>query len=543
MNQLLELGRAAYARREWRDAFEAFSQAAALAPLGPEDVDRLAWSAALLGDDTSLLASLERLYDLRLAAEQTLPAARAAFWAGFRLAALGEHGRAGGWLGRAAQLVERAGEECVERGYLLLPEAHRLLAAGDGEAAAQAARRAAGIGARLGDADLTSLAHSIEGRALLRLGRHSEGLAALDEAMLGAARGSTQPIVTGLVYCSVIDCCQRVYALARAQEWTAALAEWCEGQPQLATFTGLCRVHRSEILQLRGDWPGAVAEADRAARRFAGFDRAEAAGAALYQKAELHRLRGEYAEAEAAYHESSRQGREPQPGLALLRAAQGQADTAAAAIRRALAATSDPLARTRFLPAAVEILLAAGDEPGARAAGAELESIATSTGNEVIGAMAMHARGALRLDAGDAGGALEPLRGAFATWHRVGAPYLAARLRVLVGVACRRLGDDEGARLEFDAARATFRELGAGPELARLDGLAAEARPSRPFGLTPREVEVLRLVASGRTNRAISHELHLSEKTVDRHVSNIFGKLDVPSRAAATAFAFRNGLV
>ncbi len=539
----LARGREAYARREWRDAYEQLSRADEAAPLGGDDLERLAWSAALLGRDDAMLSVMERTWQAHLDAGRTLRAARLAFWIGFRLFGLGEHGRAGGWLGRSAQLVEREGGDTPERGYLLLPEAHRRLGSGDPDGAREIAHEAAETGDRLGDVDLATLARSIEGRALLRMGRHDEGLAVLDLAMLPATRDGLSPVVTGLVYCSVIDCCRSVYALARAQEWTAVLAEWCDAQPQLATFTGTCRVHRSEILQLRGDWPAATDEVRRAVERFSGYDAADAAGATLYQKAELHRLRGEHAEAEEAYREASRHGREPQPGLALLRLAQGKLDAAAAAIRQVTAATEDPLARTRFLPAAVEILLAAGDREGARAAAADLEAIAGPVRNEVLDAMAAHARGALRLADGDPRGAVEPLRAAFATWQHVGAPYLAARVRVLIGGACRQLGDADGAGLEHDAARAVFRDLGAATDLARVDALAGDAARERPFGLTPRELEVLRLVASGKTNRAISEALHLSEKTVDRHVSNIFNKLDVSTRAAATAFAYRHRLV
>jgi DNA-binding NarL/FixJ family response regulator len=281
-------------------------------------------------------------------------------------------------------------------------------------------------------------------------------------------------------------------------------------------------------------------EVGRAVHPSGGTAPTDAAGA-CYQRGELLRLVGQLDAADEAYREASRLGREPQPGLALLRLAQGRADAAATSIRQVIASAADPLARARYLPAAVEILLAAGDRAGAEDAARDLEEISGSMRNEILEAMADHARGALRLARGDASGAVEPLRSAFATWQRVGAPYIAARIRVLLADALQTLGDVDGAELERDAARAVFRELGASPDLARLE--APGRASAHRFGLTAREMEVLRLVSSGLTNRAIAKELFLSEKTVDRHVSNIFAKLDVPTRSAATAAAYRHNLV
>jgi DNA-binding CsgD family transcriptional regulator len=265
--------------------------------------------------------------------------------------------------------------------------------------------------------------------------------------------------------------------------------------------------------------------------------------AAYYQEAEVHRLRGEFAAAEAAYRNASRWGCEPQPGLALLRLAQGRTDAAAAAIRRVVSTNTGLLQRTRLLPAYVEIMLACGDVQEARRACGELGEIASRFDAGVLGAIAAQARGAVELAEGDPRAALGSLRRAGPVWQRVEAPYLAARVRLLVGRACQALGDDDGGRLELDAARAAFEQLGATPDVSRIDALVRGVPSCLPHDLTRRELQVLRLVAAGRTNKAIASELLLSVKTVDRHVGNILTKLDVGSRAAATAYAYEHKLV
>jgi DNA-binding CsgD family transcriptional regulator len=544
----LERGRTFCERRAWDDAYQALVLADQSAPLAAEDLERLVWCAGLTGRDDELLRIQERLYNLHLQAGAPRAAARAAFWLGFRLFAQGEPGRAGGWISRAQRLVERETADCAEQGYLLLAAGQRHMAAAELPQALEVAGRAAERAERFADADLAALAHALEGRVLLAQGRLEPGLALFGEAMLAVTEGELSPLVTGLIYCSAIASCHRVHALDRAREWTTGLSRWCDEQPQLVMFTGNCLVHRAEIMQIEGAWPEAIEEARRASERCAlrgAFDPA-AAGRAAYQQAEIHRLRGESAAAEEAYRRASQAGVEPQPGLALLRLSQGQNDAAASAIRRVIGATADPMQRTRFLPASVEILLAVGDVDGAAAAARELEETAATVKTEVLSAIAGHARAAVQLARGDARAAIDPARRAFEVWQRVGAPYLAARLRVLLARACLALDDADGARLELDGAREVFQRLGAAPDLTALDALDAvpgDKGRVHPHRLTQRELQVLRLVASGKTNKAIAHELALSEKTVDRHLSNIFTKIDVSSRAAATAFAYQHDLL
>jgi DNA-binding NarL/FixJ family response regulator len=546
---VLDRAREAYARRAWQEAFELLTRADAAAALGSDDLWRLSLAAELTGRMEILFATLERAHRAHADAGQCAQAARTAFWLGFRLMSVGEHARGGGWLGRAQRLVDRECGDCVEQGYLLLPQIMRQLGAGENAATRDLARRAAEIGERFADLDLVVLARTCEGKALLRLGEVAAGLSLLDEVLVTVTSSALSPQVPGIVYCDVIACCQQFYALPRAREWTAALAAFCDAQPELVSFTGACLVHRSEIMQLGGAWGEAIAEAQRAGERLSRATDPLLLAASHYQQAEILRLRGEREQAEAAYLRTSELGGEPQPGLSLLRVSQGRLDEALSSMRRVLDTTPVAWRRARFLPACVEIMLAAGELDAAQAACDELHALAASMQSEILGAISAHARGSILLARGSAQDAVEPLRHAFAVWQTAGAPFIAAQIRIQLGRACRLLGDSEGARLELSAARQVFERLGAGPALAAVEdaerALQTEpgSTPPREHGLTARELQVLRLLASGKSNKEIGRALFVSERTVGRHVDNIFGKLAVHSRAAATAFAYEHGLL
>ena len=538
---LIDRARARYAASDWVSAYKTFIQAQSEHELEADDLERLALVAGLAGSDRDMIAALERLFALCTKGKDCGRAARAAFWAAMRLFGLGERGRAGGWLSRAKKAADESGPDCPIHGYLLLPMVMRHLGAGDLDAAAKAASDAAAFGERVGEPDLVSFASSLEGRALVRQARVDEGLRLLDEAMLAVTSDELSPLVTGIVYCQAIATCQQICALDRAREWTRALAAWCERQPGVK-FSSNCRVHRSEVFQLGGDWGPALDEVDLICHGSVEED-PDVFGDAYYQRGELLRLQGRFEEAERAYQIASEHGTEPQPGLALLRLARGNTQSAQESIRRVLGTTAAGWLRIRFLPAFVEIMLAADARDEARTGVEELSELATQFDIDILSAISAHSRGALLLAENQAEAAVTPLREAFSKWQRAGAPYIAARIRVLLSRAYRTLGDTDGATLEVSAARSVFEELGARSDLEALGDEGHSIAPSDDHGLSPRELEVLRLIAQGITNKAIAAELGLSVRTIDRHVSNLLTKIDVDSRAAATAYAYENGLV
>ncbi len=536
---LLARARSAYVARTWTDAFDAFSTADGTEPLAPADLELRATSAYMLGKVRDMLEIQERAHHAYLDMGDTLGAARAALWLATNLASRGKLPQASGWVEVSERLLQSAPEDCVERGYLLMPKMLRHVMADEMEDVVDVGGRAAEIGRRFGDRDLTALAAQTQARALLRLSRTADGLRLLDEVMISATGSQLSPMVTGLVYCSVLEGCYETHAIKRAAVWTASLTEWCGQQPDLVAFNDQCLAHRSEILRLQGAWTEAMEEAERAVGAGARF---QIAAQAHYQLGEIQRLRGDLAAAEATYQKVSIDGGEPMPGMALLKLNQGHHDAALASISEALGEATDPFVRIQLLPATVEISIAAGDLPRATTAARELGEAAESTGTEAHLAWAAHAEGRLALAEDRVTQAMARLKVARRWWQDLSMPYELARARVDLGRAHLARGDTDAADLEIAAARTAFVELGARPDAAIVDALMHRARAEWPAGLTDREAEVLRMLASGATNRSIAADLVLSERTVDRHVSNIFTKIDVSSRSAATAWAFRHGI-
>jgi tetratricopeptide (TPR) repeat protein len=473
----LERGRDAYRRRAWGEAYFRLSAADRETPLEPEDLERLAVSCSMLGRETESAGCLARAYQGFVARSAPERAARAAFWLVLDLMERGDIAQASGWMGRLRRLLAEMPGDSAGQGFVLLLDALRALAEGDHETGLPILDRVAAIGDRYGDPDLLAFTRLAQGRALLRAGRVQQGMTLLDEAMVSVTTDEVSPIVAGGVYCSVVSGCQEVFDCRRAQEWTAAMTRWCAPQPDLVLFRGQCLLRRSEVLQLRGDWEGALEEARRALARLLDPPGQIALGSAYVQLAELHRLRGELAEAEEAYRLASQHGKRIQPGLALLRMAQGDPAAALASLRRTLDESPEPRFRPMFLAACVEAAIAADDLPAAGSAAAELAAIAAEAEAPYLRALSARATGAVRLAEGDAHAALAELRRSEAIWRELDAPYEAARTRVLVGRACGELGDASEAEMSLAGAAAVFEQLGAAPDLTQVEQLrSAEAR-------------------------------------------------------------------
>lgn len=540
MTDTLAAAREAYRRRDWRGARDGLVAADAAGGLTADDVFTLADAAWWLGEVERSLAAGERAYRLYLDGDRPARAAMAAIHIAVDLLLRGDDVVGSGWIRRAERLLDDQ-PEGVEHGYLrYLVEVEASLGGPDLDAVIASAERVEALGRTHEDPNLVALGILGQGRALVKQARTTEGMALLDEAMVAVLTEDLAPEWSGNVYCHLMSACHEVGDIRRAVAWTEATSRWLQTLPDAVLFTGICRVHRSQVLQASGGWDQAEREAEQVCRDLEHLHVASVAEG-YYQVGELRRLRGDLVGAEEAYEQARQRGREPQPGLALLQLARGRARASAAGIATALAGELDPLARFRLCAARVEIALAAGELDAAEEACAEVEATAERYGSSGLDATARAARGAVLVGRGRPEEALVALRSACQRWRELGIPYDAAKVGVLLAQACAALGDADGAERELDTAVDVFDRLGA---VADADGVATRRGSRRSAdGLTARELEVLTEVASGSSNRQIADELSISEKTVARHLSNIFVKLGCSSRTAAAAYAFEHGLL
>jgi DNA-binding NarL/FixJ family response regulator len=535
----LETAREHVRSSRWVRACEEYAAADRATPLTVGDLESWAEAAQVIGRIDEAIAVLTRCFELRAEAGEIHETTRATYWLwSAHVFARGEFAIAAGWVERAGTLSDERGSG--EYGWLLIPRAYACIGRGDYATAEGLLHRAAELGIGRGDIDLITIATTMRGRASLKLGSLEEGLALLDAAMVRILARATSPRTTSVMYCAAIGSCYEVQEIARAAEWSVALDQWLGTLPQLGgAYFGNCRIYRAILVRLRGDWPRAEAEFQRACRDLA-VDGQLVAGHAWYELGELRRLRGEPG-VEEAFEQATAFGHVAQPGLALYRLGQGNAQAAGAGLRRVLAERERAGDRLILLPAAVEVCLAAGRIDDAKDVITEMAQTAQIYPTTAMRAILDTAHGAVALSEDRPADALARLRAASDRWRELDAPYETAQVGARIGEGCRALGDEEGARMEFRAALATFERLGARPDASRVRGLLS-GRNAHLAALSPREIEVLGLIAMGRTNAEIATQLCLSERTIHRHVGNILTKLDVRSRTSAAAYAVQHGL-
>jgi class 3 adenylate cyclase len=550
----LETARNAADRHAWRAAYEAYSNLDREGLAG-EDLERFAEAAWWSGKLEEAIYLRERSYARFSADGRGRDAARLALILSWDQSGRGAFAVSHGWFANAERLLE--GEpEADEHAHLALTRAvNTLFAEGNPAEAIADFERAFELARRVGDRDVEILAVVGKGRALVKGGQIDEGVALLDEATASAVGGELRPLSTGLVYCITISACQDLGDYRRAAEWTEAANRWCD-RLDVTGFPGACRIHRAEIMRLRGDLSGAEQQAVEACEELHDFERSITA-AGYYEIGEIRRRLGDFAAAEEAYRKSNELGREPQPGLALLRLGQGKVDAAVAGITRTMAETQDPLSRLRRLPAQVVIAIAASDLKTARTAVGELEEIvdAYKIGGRrapAFDATVQEASGRIKLAENDVDAAGASLRRAREGWHQVGAPYETAQARMLLGLAFRRQGDEEAATAELEAALATFEQLGAKLDAERAKELLGRLQTRRTFLFTDivDSTKLLETLGNEKWRRLLArHDELLREQIVEaggevikQTGDGFFAAFDGPNAAIEAAVAIQRAL-
>ena len=534
LGEQLELGRSAAQRGDWGMAYEVLSNLRREKGLDVEDLYRLGDAAWWLGLIRETLSICEECHERFLAEGNVGRAGGIAIELAFSWFLRGQPTIGSGWLSRGRALLD--GQPLrLEHGLLLWIEAGERRAAGDVDGATRAAHELKRMATDLDEPVLGCLGLMLEGTLAIRAGDVERGFGLVDEAMLPVLAGRVEPAMAGNLYCQLISVCTDLADMARARRWTDATQRWCDTFSSAVMFTGICRVHRTQLLRLQGSWESALGEAAAAARELAELN-VEAAAEAHYEIGQTHRMRGNLADAQAEYEIAAALGRVPEPGFSLLLLAAGRLDDAGSSIRRSLAEQDDPFRRARLLAAQAEIACARSDHETAEVATAELERIAERYASPGFRAWAATSRAAVLLRSADPGNAVTPLRAALAAYREMGASYDAAAARAMLGEALRATGDVASAEAETAAAQASFLAMGAAPPADWVVALSDPAAESPPGGLTTRETEVVRAVAEGLSNRDVAARLVISEKTVARHLANVFAKLGVSSRTAAAAW-------
>jgi class 3 adenylate cyclase len=557
MAQVLEpiqTARDAAGRYAWREAYDAFTEVGSK-ELAPDDLELYAEAAWWRGRPDEAIDLRERAYAGFSAAGEKLAAARVALTLADDHVGRGSFAVAQGWFGNAERLLDGQ-PESREHGVRILAQGYiALFIEGDLERAVEHFERANEIATRFGDRDTQVMSIVAKGRALVKRGHVDAGLALLDEATAAAVCGELRPMSTGLVYCITISSCQDLGDYRRAAEWTEVANRWCD-RLDVTGFPGMCRIHRAEIMRLRGEWPQAEQQAMAACEEIYEFDRNVAAGG-YYEVGEIRRRRGDFAAALEAYGKADELGRDPQPGLALLRLAEGKVDSAVAGITRTLGETEEPLGRLRRLPAQIEIALAASDLKTARAALVELEEIVDSyklggARTPALDATVFHAAGQLKLGEGDAEGAARCLKRARDEWQEVGAPYETAQARAALGLAFRRAGDEDAATAELEAALATFERLGAILDSERTKERLGRLQTRRTFVFTDivDSTRLLETLGNEKWKRLLARHDELLRERIVGHGGEIvkrtgdgfFAAFDTPKAAIEAAVGIQRAL-